>query len=589
MAACKREKHLPTAATARQCGERPAGGNMSELSYIHGASAQPLIGETIGRHFDRMAARFAERDALVVRHQGVRWSYQELKERVDAFAAGLIALGLERGERIGIWSPNNSEWVIAQFATAKAGLILVNINPAYRTAELEYALNKAGCSALISAPRFKSSDYLAMLDELAPELADAAPGELRAARLPDLRLVITIGEEPAPGALRFDDVTGLAGAAERERLEALNQELQFDDPINIQFTSGTTGFPKGATLTHHNILNNGFFIAEAMKFSERDRVCIPVPLYHCFGMVIGNLGALTHGAAMVYPSEGFEALATLEAIAAERCTVLHGVPTMFIAQLDHPEFARFDLSSLRTGVMAGSPCPIEVMRRAVERMHLSEIVIGYGMTETSPASTVTSADDPLERRVSTVGRAMPHVEVKIVDAEGRIVPRGVPGELLTRGYLVMLGYWNDPEKTAEAVDEAGWMRTGDLATIDAEGYCNIVGRIKDMVIRGGENVYPREIEEFLYRHPKVQEVQVIGVPDPRYGEELCAWIRLRDGEGATVEEIQLFCRGQIAHFKIPRYIKFVDGFPMTVTGKIQKFVMRDVMIRELGLSLQKTA
>jgi fatty-acyl-CoA synthase len=562
---------------------------MSELSYVHGANPHALIGETIGRHFDRIAERYAARDALVVRHQGIRWSYAELKERVDAFAAGLLALGLERGERIGIWSPNNSEWVIAQFATAKAGLILVNINPAYRSAELDYALNKAGCTALITAPSFKSSDYLAMLGELAPELADAAPGELNAARLPDLRLVITIGEEPSAGALRFADVAGLAGPREHEGLQRLGEELQFDDPINIQFTSGTTGFPKGATLTHHNILNNGFFIAEAMKFSERDRVCIPVPLYHCFGMVIGNLGALTHGAAMVYPSEGFEPLATLETIAEERCTVLHGVPTMFIAQLDHPEFARFDLSSLRTGVMAGSPCPIEVMKRAVERMHLSEIVIGYGMTETSPASTVTSADDPLERRVSTVGRAMPHVEVKIVDAEGRIVPRGTPGELLTRGYLVMLGYWNDPEKTAEAVDEAGWMHTGDLATIDDEGYCNIVGRIKDMVIRGGENVYPREIEEFLYRHPKIQDVQVIGVPDPRYGEELCAWIRLRDGEGATTEEIQLFCRGQIAHFKIPRYIKFVDAFPMTVTGKIQKFVMREVMIRELELTLQKTA
>ena len=562
---------------------------MSEVSYAHGASGHPFIGETIGRHFDRMAARFAERDALVVRHQGVRWRYGELKERVDAFAAGLLALGLERGARIGIWSPNNAEWVIAQFATAKAGLILVNINPAYRTAELDYALNRAGCAALITAPAFRSSDYVAMLNELAPELVGAAAGELRSARLPELRLVITIGEGRAPGTLAFDDVPGLAGAAEQARLAALGEELQFDDPINIQFTSGTTGFPKGATLTHHNILNNGFFIAEAMKFSEHDRVCVPVPLYHCFGMVIGNLGALTHGAAMVYPSEGFEPLATLQALEEERCTVLHGVPTMFIAQLDHPEFARFDLSSLRTGVMAGSPCPIEVMKRAVERMHLSEIVIGYGMTETSPASTVTSADDPLERRVSTVGRAMPHVEVKIVDAEGHIVPRGQPGEFLTRGYLVMLGYWNDPERTQEAVDAAGWMHTGDLATMDEEGYCNIVGRIKDMVIRGGENVYPREIEEFLYRHPKVQEVQVVGVPDPRLGEELCAWIKLREGASAGAEEIQAFCRGQIAHFKIPRYIKFVDAFPMTVTGKIQKFVMRETMIRELGLSLQKTA
>jgi fatty-acyl-CoA synthase len=562
---------------------------MPQPSYVHGASQTPLIGETIGVHFDRIAERFADRDALISRHQQIRWSYGELKERVDAFAAGLLALGLEPGERVGIWSPNNAEWVIAQFATAKAGLILVNINPAYRLAELEYALNKASCAALLTAARFKTSDYIGMLRDLAPELADAVPGMLRAEKLPALRIAIAIGEERMPGFLRFDDVAGLGGAAERARLATLIDELQFDDPINIQFTSGTTGFPKGATLTHHNILNNGFFIASAMKFTERDRVCIPVPLYHCFGMVIGNLGCLTHGAAMVYPSEGFDPLATLEAIAAERCTALYGVPTMFIAQLDHPEFARFDLSSLRTGIMAGSPCPIEVMNRAVERMHLREIVIGYGMTETSPASTITTTDDPIERRVATVGRAMPHVEVKIVDAEGRIVPRGTTGELLARGYLVMRGYWGDPEKTGEAIDPARWMHTGDLATMDDEGYVNIVGRIKDMVIRGGENVYPREIEEFLYRHPKIQDVQVFGVPDRRYGEELCAWVHLRDGEAAAPEEIRAFCEGQIAHYKIPRYVKFVDGFPMTVTGKIQKFAMREEMIRELGLALQKTA
>jgi fatty-acyl-CoA synthase len=562
---------------------------MSQPSYVHGASQTPLIGETIGVHFDRIAERFAARNALISRHQRIRWTYGELKQRVDAFAAGLLALGLEPGERVGIWSPNNAEWVIAQFATAKAGLILVNINPAYRVAELEYALNKASCAALITAARFKTSDYLGMLRELAPELATAIPGKLSAARLPALRLAISIGEERQAGMLRFDDVAGLGGAAEPERLAALADELQFDDPINIQFTSGTTGFPKGATLTHHNILNNGFFIAEAMKFTERDRVCIPVPLYHCFGMVIGNLGCLTHGAAMVFPSEGFDPLATLETIAAERCTALYGVPTMFIAQLDHPEFARFDLSSLRTGIMAGSPCPIEVMNRAVERMHLREIVIGYGMTETSPASTITTTDDPIERRVATVGRAMPHVEVKIVDAEGRIVPRGTTGELLARGYLVMRGYWADPEKTGEAIDPARWMHTGDLATMDDEGYVNIVGRIKDMVIRGGENVYPREIEEFLYRHPKIQDVQVFGVPDQRYGEELCAWVKLRDGESAAADEIRAFCEGQIANYKIPRYVKFVDAFPITVTGKIQKFAMREEMIGELGLALQKTA
>jgi fatty-acyl-CoA synthase len=558
-------------------------------SYVHGASRTPLIGETIGIHFDRVVERFGARDALIVRHQAIRWSWRDLQTQVDAFAAGLLALGLEPGERVGIWSPNNAEWVVTQFATAKAGLILVNINPAYQVSELDYALNKAGCTALVTAARFKSSDYLAMLDELAPELATAAPGALRAARLPELRLVITIGADAAPGTLRFDTVGRLGGDAERRRLAALAKELQFDEPINIQFTSGTTGFPKGATLTHHNILNNGFFLGEVMNYSERDRVCIPVPLYHCFGMVIGNLGCLTHGAAMVYPNEGFDPLATLETIEAERCTALYGVPTMFIAQLDHPDFGRFDLTSLRTGMMAGSPCPIEVMKRAVERMYLSELVIGYGMTETSPASTATRTDDPIERRVSTVGRALPHVEVKIVDAQGHIVPRGTPGELLSRGYLVMLGYWNDEEKTREAIDPSGWMRTGDLATIDDEGYCNIVGRIKDMVIRGGENVYPREIEEFLYRHPKIQDVQVIGVPDRRYGEELCAWVRLHDGVAATADEIRAFCEGQIAHFKIPRYVKFVDGFPMTVTGKIQKFVMREQMIAELGIELEKTA
>ena len=556
---------------------------MNLVSYVHGASGTPLIGETIGVYFDQAVERFGERDALIVRHQGIRWSWHQLKQRVDALAAGLMALGLEPGARIGIWSPNNAEWAVTQFATAKAGLILVNINPAYRVTELEYALNKAGCTALITATRFKTSDYLGMLRELMPELATASPGNLRAAKLPDLRLIITIGDENVPGAVRFEDVCGLGRAAEREQLAALAGRLQFDDPINIQFTSGTTGFPKGATLTHHNILNNGFFISETMKFTEHDRVCIPVPLYHCFGMVIGNLGCLTHGAAMVYPSEGFDPLATLETIEAERCTAVYGVPTMFIAEMDHPDFAKFDLSSLRTGMMAGSPCPIEVMKRAFSLMHLSEVVIGYGMTETSPASFASAADDPIERRVSTVGRILPHVEAKVIDAEGRIVPRGMPGELLTRGYLVMLGYWNDEEKTREAIDPAGWMHTGDLATIDDEGYCNIVGRIKDMVIRGGENVYPREIEEFLYRHPKIQDVQVIGVPDPRYGEELCAWVRLRDGEAASEDEIRAFCQGQIAHYKIPRYVKFVDGFPMTVTGKIQKFLMREETIAELGL------
>ena len=560
-----------------------------ELSYVHGASDQPLIGKTIGQFFDEACGKWASRPALVVRHQKVRLSYGELRQTVDKLAAGLLTLGLNPGDRIGIWSPNNSEWVLTQFATAKAGLILVNINPAYRIAELEYALNKVGCKALILAERFKISDYIGMLRELAPELGQAQPGKLEAARLPSLRSVVLLGDNWHSGTFRFSEIMTRGGTAEAERIAALSPQLQFDQPINIQFTSGTTGFPKGATLSHHNILNNGFFIGEAMRLTPQDRLCIPVPLYHCFGMVLGNLAALTHGACMVFPGEGFDPLATLQTVAEERCTALHGVPTMFIAQLDHPEFEKFGLSSLRTGIMAGSPCPIEVMKRAVAKMNLSEITIAYGMTETSPVSFQSSAEDPLERRVSTVGRIQPHIEVKIVDLNGCVVPTGTPGELLTRGYSVMLGYWGDAERTHEAIDAARWMHTGDLATIDAEGYCNIVGRIKDMVIRGGENVYPREIEEFLYRHPKIQDVQVIGVPDDRYGEEICAWVKLRPGVAASEEEIRAFCRDQIAHYKVPRYIKFVDEFPITVTGKIQKFIMRERTIDELGLKVQKTA
>jgi len=558
-------------------------------SYAHGVSTTPLIGETIGVHFDKAAERWGARDALIVRQQNVHLTYSELKARVDAFAAGLMALGLAPGDRIGIWSPNNSEWAITQFATAKAGLILVNINPAYRLSELEYALNKVGCKALVTADSFKSSSYVGMLRELAPEIDRSTPGRLQAKRLPALTTLIRIGDGEARGFLRFDDVLGMGGDRHRAVLADLAPKLQFDDPINIQFTSGTTGAPKGATLTHHNILNNGYFIGEAMRLNERDRVCIPVPLYHCFGMVLGNLACITHGAAMIYPAEGFDPLATLEAVEAERCTALYGVPTMFIAQLGHPEFKRFDLGSLRTGIMAGSPCPIEVMKRCVNEMNMREVTIAYGMTETSPVSTQTSCDDPLERRVSTVGRVLPHVEIKIVDGDGRIVPPGTSGEFCTRGYSVMLGYWGDEERTAEAIDRAGWMHTGDLATIDEDGYCNIVGRIKDMVIRGGENVYPREIEEFLFRHPKIEAAQVVGVPDQKYGEELCAWVKLKPGDSANAEDVQNFCRGQIAHYKIPRYIKFVDAFPMTVTGKVQKFVMREEMIKELGLSEQKTA
>lgn len=558
-------------------------------SYVHGTSGTALLGDTIGVRLRRTAERYPERDALVVAHQGIRYSYAELDREVDRVAAGLLSLGLEPGDRIGIWSQNNAEWVITQFATARAGLILVNINPAYRLSELEFALNKVGCRALVTSPQFKSSDYLDMIRALAPELRSSPPGKLRSSRLPTLQTVIRLGDEPTPGMFGFGEVAAAGRDEDRRRLERLASDLQFDDPINIQFTSGTTGMPKGATLTHHNILNNGYFVGEAERLTEADRVCIPVPLYHCFGMVLGNLACITHGSAIVFPGEGFEPRAVLETVQRERCTALYGVPTMFIAELDLPDFASYDLTSLRTGIMAGSPCPIEVMKRVVDRMHCTEMTIAYGMTETSPVSFQTSAQDPIERRVTTVGRVHPHVEVKIVDAEGRVVPPGTPGELLTRGYSVMQGYWDDEQRTKEAIDRTGWMHTGDLATIDEDGYCNIVGRIKDMVIRGGENVYPREIEEYLYRHPKIQDVQVFGVPDQRYGEELCAWIRLREGEQATEDEIRDFCRGQIAHFKIPRYIRFVDSFPTTVTGKIQKYLMRQTMAQDLGIKTQSTA
>ena len=554
-----------------------------QTSYVHGASEKPLIGETIGDHFDAICRRFSERAALVVRHQNQRLTYGQLKEAVDNLACGLRRLGLQPGDRIGIWSQNNVEWVLTQFATAKAGLIQVNINPAYRRSELEYALNKVGCKALILAPSFKSSDYLAMVQDLAPELAGSQPGQLKSQRLPELQWVIRLGDEKTPGMINFGELTHPASRSELNALADIGRQLQFDDAINIQFTSGTTGAPKGATLTHHNVLNNGFFVGEAMRLTPDDRLCIPVPFYHCFGMVLGNLAAVTHGATMVIPAEGFDPLSTLQAVSEEKCTALHGVPTMFIAALDHPDFKSFDLSALRTGIMAGSPCPIEVMKRVISEMHMEQVTIAYGMTETSPVSFQSSTDDPLDRRVSTVGRIHPHVEVKIVDTDGRIVPRGQPGELLTRGYSVMLGYWGDEAKTAEAIDRAGWMHTGDLAVIDDAGYCNIVGRLKDMVIRGGENIYPREIEEFLYRHPKIQDVQIVGVPDPKYGEELCAWIILKAGQSCSEQEIRDFCQGQIAHYKVPRYLRFVESFPMTITGKIQKFMIRQAMKDELKL------
>jgi fatty-acyl-CoA synthase len=517
----------------------------------------------------------------VSRHQDVRWTWEELQTEVDTFAAGLMAIGLKPGDRVGIWAPNCVEWVITQFATAKAGLILVNINPAYRLSELEYALNRVGVRALVSAESFKTSRYLDMIRDLAPELSTARPGALEAERLPSLKSVIVIDAKRHSGCYSFDEIAALPTSKDLAMLNVVKSTLQFDDPINIQFTSGTTGSPKPATLTHHNIVNNAHFVSLGMRLTEEDRLCVPVPLYHCFGMVLGVLAATIRGATIVLPSPVFKPQAVLEAVDAERCTALHGVPTMFIAELEDPDFASYDLSSLRTGVMAGAPCPIELMKQVVDRMNMTEITIGYGMTETSPVTFQTDIDDSFERRVATVGRVLPHVEAKVVNESGHIVPPGVSGELLTRGYCVMSGYWEDPEHTTESIDAAGWMHTGDIATIDAFGYGRIVGRIKDMVIRGGENLFPREIEEFLYRHPQIEEVEVFGVPDAKYGEELCAWILLTPGATVTEDDIREFCDGQIAHHKVPRYMKFVDRFPMTATGKVQKFKMRDAMAKEL--------
>jgi fatty-acyl-CoA synthase len=538
---------------------------ITHLSYAHGASGTPLLGETIGENLRRTAERFPDREALIVRSQGYRATYRELWDATTRAAAALLARGIKRGDRVAVWSPNRFEWVVLQFATARAGAVLVNINPAYKTAELEYVLNQSGARLLFLARAFRTSDYVKMLEAvrgLCPTLEEA--------------IVLDDG---------WSSFEASAQGASAEALEQREGELQFDDPINIQYTSGTTGAPKGATLSHHNILNNGFFVGEAMRLSESDRLCIPVPFYHCFGMVMGNLACTTHGATMVIPGEAFDPLAVLETVAAEKCTVLHGVPTMFIGELEHPRFAEFDLSSLRTGIMAGSPCPIEVMKKVLDRMNMREVTICYGMTETSPVSTQTGAEDPLEKRVGTVGRVHPHVEVKIVHPEtGEVVPRGERGEFCTRGYSVMLGYWADEKATAAAIDRAGWMHTGDLATMDAEGYVNIVGRIKDMIIRGGENVYPREVEEFLHTHPAVSEAQVIGVPSAKYGEEVMAWVRLREGSSIGAEELQAFCAGRIATYKIPRYWKVVTEFPMTVTGKVQKFRMREIAVGELGLT-----
>ncbi len=556
-----------------------------DRSLVVGATDIPLSDDTIPALLARAVAANPDGDAVVFREQSIRWTWRQFADQVDQLAAGLQARGIVRGDRVGIWSPNRAEWLVTQFATARIGAILVNINPAYRQAELEYALNKAGVRMLITATRFKSSDYLGMLQALAPELADANPENLRITRFPKLQFVVRMGDERTAGMLNY---SSLLRPADTAVLDEATRQLDVRDAINIQFTSGTTGNPKGATLTHHNVVNNGRFVALAMRLGAGDRLCIPVPLYHCFGMVLSVLACVSVGACMVFPGEAFDPLATMQAVSDERCTALHGVPTMFIAQLDHPDFRKFDFSTLRTGIMAGAPCPIEIMKRVVTDMHMAEVTIAYGMTETSPVSFQSATDDPLDKRVATVGRVQPHLECKVVDATGQIVPRGETGELCTRGYSVMQGYWDDDERTREAIRD-GWMHTGDLATIDADGYCNIVGRVKDMLIRGGENIYPREIEEFLFRHPKVQAVQVFGVPDTRYGEEVCAWIVLKPGQTATEDEIRAFCRDQIAHYKIPRYIRFVDEMPMTVTGKVQKFVMRDTMIHDLGLQQAATA
>ena len=568
-----------------QLGVEPRDG----LAHVRGAPDAELSTATIAELLRDTATRFGNASAAVFREQALRWTWAQLAHEVDTLAAGLLALGLHAGDRLGIWSPNRSEWLLTQFATARIGVILVNINPAYRLTELEYALNISGCRALVTAERLKSSNYLEMLQKLAPELDTCAPGALQAARLPALQMVIRLGTEATPGMLNFDAVMERGRECfDAVALDAAGAALSCFDAINIQFTSGTTGNPKGATLTHHNVINNARFIAQAMRLTEADSLCIPVPLYHCFGMVLAVLACVASGAAMVFPGESFDPVATLAAVSEERCTALHGVPTMFIAELDHPQFANFDLSSLRTGIMAGSPCPIETMKRVVAQMHMSEVTIAYGMTETSPVSFQSATTDPLARRVSTVGRIQPRLEAKVIDERGQTAAVGQTGELCVRGYSVMQGYWNDAQRTAEAVRD-GWMHTGDLAVIDAEGYCNIVGRAKDMLIRGGENVYPREVEEFLFRHPAVQSVQVFGVPDAKYGEAVCAWIVLKPGQQASADDIREFCRDQIAHYKVPRYVRFVDEMPMTITGKVQKFVMRERMIDELELVAAKTA
>ena len=549
-------------------------------SYMTGEGGGQLLYETIGTCFDRVSEQHADNLALVVCHQDIRWTYREFRHEVDRLATGLLALGTQPGDRVGVWGPNSYEWILTQFATAKIGVILVNVNPAYRLFELEYVLNKVGCNTIIAAEKFKSSEYLQMLNALAPEIASCEPGYLRSGKLPQLTTVIRMGSKRSPGMFNFDEICTLGGPDEHARLAELATELGPDDAINIQFTSGTTGNPKGATLTHCNILNNGYEAGKGMGLTPDDRLCIPVPLYHCFGMVLGVLAAVTHGSTVVFPAPVYDPLSTLQAVQKEKCTALHGVPTMFVTQLDHPEFSSFDVSTLRTGIIAGAPCPEELMKRIIGEMHMENLLIGYGQTELSPVNHMTLPEDSLENRSQTEGRPIPHIEVKIVDADDRVVPNGEQGEICTRGYSVMKGYWGDDEKTAETIVD-GWLHSGDLGTMNEDGYVRITGRIKDMIIRGGENIYPREIEEFLFTHPNISEAQVFGVPDPKMGEEVCAWIKLKEGASATEEEIRAYCKGQISHYKIPRYVRFVDEYPMTVTGKIRKIEMIEMMAEEL--------
>lgn len=573
------------AAPAQTMGQSPRGG----LSHVAGPRDNPLLDLTIPDLMADCVSTRPDADAVVFAMDGIRWTWAEFSLRIDALAGGLLKIGVAKGDRVGIWAPNRPEWVLTQFATARIGAILVNINPAYRVFELEFALRKTGCKALILAERFKSSDYVAMIRDVAPELAAARPGALQAGDLPNLKSVVVCSDDPHPGCFTFANVQAMGAQVPTSRLDAISATLDPNDPINIQFTSGTTGLPKGATLTHRNIVNNANFVTAAMALTDKDRLCIPVPFYHCFGMVMGTLGCVTKGAAMVVPGEGFDPESTLSTVAAERCTALYGVPTMFVSMLEHPDFDRFDLSHLRTGIMAGSPCPIEVMKRVQHDMNMSEVTIAYGMTETSPVSFQSNVDTPLDKRVSSVGRVQPHLEVRIVDQNGITVPIGEEGELQTRGYSVMQGYWDDPEKTAEAIDPEGWMHTGDLARLDTEGYCNITGRVKDMIIRGGENISPREIEEFLYTHPGISQVQVFGVPDTKFGEIVATWIVPKPGASLTEDSVRDFCRDRIAHYKIPKLVRFKSELPMTVTGKPQKFLMRDAMIKELGLTIERTA